>query len=238
MQWLTVDFYLLQKPALTKAWHLVNFSLSPQNMMYEARRVPLWESPAISPLWGSTPVAHLRKLLRPESWGCARRTRSRAFGTRSAATGRKRSHWARWSCFCTGQGPVKDNKRVCHSKQQGDRTKSQHLHFHCKAKAWLDTEQGAGWHQPRLQCHSTAWPHGAASPSPPEHTMARKHLVSEQPGLLYLVMGFYVACFYYRIWCEGDINNDILIPDKIGCRKETQPHTRNRTLSRACDSHF
>lgn len=140
-------------------------------MMYEVRREPPLKLPATSPLWWSIPGAYLRKLLKPESWGCVQTARSRAFGTRSAVMGRKQSHWRHQSSSYTGQGPLKESKRVCRDKQQGDRTKHQYLHFHCKAKAWL-VRLGAesrllswakGWHQPTLQtdlwlqCSSTAW---------------------------------------------------------------------------------
>lgn len=52
-------------------------------------------------------------------------------------------------------------------------------------------------------------------------------------------MGFYVVCCYDRVRGEGDIDDDVLISDKIGCREKTQnPHTRHRTLSTACATCF
>lgn len=148
-------------------------------MMYEVRREPPLKLPATSPLWWSIPGAYLRKLLKPESWGCVQTARSRAFGTRSAVMGRKQSHWRHQSSSYTGQGPLKESKRVCRDKQQGDRTKHQYLHFHCKAKAWL-VRLGAesrllswakGWHQPTLQTDL----HGSKGTSPSQPSSERHH---------------------------------------------------------------
>lgn len=113
------------------------FTVSPQ---CNVRREPLPKSPATPLLWWSIPGACLKKLPKPESWGCVRTARNKASGTQSAATGRKRNQWRHRSSSCTGRGPLKGSK-----------------------------------HAPR---------------SPPANIIPRKPLVSEQHGLLYLVVGF------------------------------------------------